>query len=67
MNRRVDQLIFFISIYQLKYESIQISTVILSFLERDHKREPDRDFMNVSDRDLVQYDRFRRFTVPDRS
>jgi hypothetical protein len=26
----------------------------------------DRDFVNVSDRDLVQYDRFRPFTVPDR-
>ena len=27
----------------------------------------DRDFLNVLDRDLVQYDRFRPFTVPDRS
>jgi hypothetical protein len=27
----------------------------------------DRDFVNVSDRDLVQYDRFRPFTVPDHS
>jgi hypothetical protein len=34
-------------------------TAFLSFLER----ERDRDFVNVSDRDLVQYDRFRPFTV----
>jgi hypothetical protein len=27
----------------------------------------DRDFVNVSDRDLVQYDRFRPFTVLERS
>jgi hypothetical protein len=32
-------------------------TLILSFLER----ERDRDFVNVSDRDLAQYDRFRPF------
>jgi hypothetical protein len=37
--------------------------VFLSFLEG----ERDRDFVNVSDRDLVQYDRFRPFTLPDRS
>jgi hypothetical protein len=41
----------------------RITTVIISFLERDR----DRDFMNVSDRDLVQYERFRPFTVSDRS
>ena len=39
------------------------NTVFLSFLER----ERDRDFLNVLDRDLVQYDRFRPFTVPERS
>jgi hypothetical protein len=38
-------------------------TVILSFMER----ERDRDFVNVSDRDLVQYDLLRPFTVPNRS
>jgi hypothetical protein len=38
-------------------------TVILSFL----MGERDRDLANVSDRDLVQYDRFRPFTVPDPS
>ena len=38
-------------------------TVFLSFLER----ERDRDFEYVSDRDLVQYDCFRPFTVSDRS
>ena len=45
-------------------------TVFLSFLERERDRTVtyrDRDFLNVSDRDLVHYDRFRPFTVPDRS
>ena len=37
--------------------------VDLSFL----MRERDRDFLNVSDRDLVQYGRFGPFTVPNRS
>ncbi len=37
--------------------------MFLSFLTR----ERDRDFVNVSDRDLAQYDRFRPFAVPDRS
>jgi hypothetical protein len=45
--------------------------VFLSFLERERDRTVivigDGDFVNVSDRDLVQYDRFRPFTVSDRS
>ena len=45
----------------LKNHSVyMLYTVFLSFLER----ERDRDFLNVLDRDLVQYDRFRPFTVP---
>ena len=29
-------------------------------------RERDREFLNISDRDLVHYDRFRPFTAPER-
>ena len=44
------------------YFKLSLSTVFLSFLER----ERDRDFENVSDSDLVPYDRFIPFTVPGR-
>jgi hypothetical protein len=51
-----------------------INTVFLSILTRDRDRTvtvpwpySDRDFLNVSDRDLVQYDRSWPFTVLDRS
>jgi hypothetical protein len=40
-----------------------LDTVILSFLKREH----DRDFVNVSDRNIVQYECFRPSTVPYRS
>jgi hypothetical protein len=35
-------------------------------LERERERDRIVIFKNVSDRDLVQFDRFRPFTVPER-
>ena len=48
--------------------------MFLSFLMRERDRTVtvpwpyrDRDFVNISDRDLVQFDLFRPYTVPKRS
>ena len=37
------------------------------FVAKSRSKITDGDFVNDTDRDLVQYDRFRPFTVPDRS